>query len=98
MNDSISAYLIAYDMTDDHRRERIAKELLSYGYRVQGSVFIVELPGASFVRLLDALRAILNRNEDSLVICNLGSGDSWQKRYQHYGCHVDVGTFEASVF
>mgnify|MGYP002748130839 FL=1 len=35
--------LIAYDIPDDKRRGRIAKLLLTYGDRIQYSVFIVDI-------------------------------------------------------
>ncbi len=41
-------YIIAYDLTDDRRRERLARTLLDYGERIQHSVFAVHLDDELF--------------------------------------------------
>src|SRR5208337_1314482 len=35
--------LVAYDITEDQRRERMSRILLDYGQRVQGSVFWLDI-------------------------------------------------------
>ena len=42
---------VAYDCSNDKRRNRVAKILLDYGYRVQYSVFEVELDERRFKEL-----------------------------------------------
>lgn len=39
----MSLYIAAYDITDDKARQRVAKVLLSYGTRLQKSVFEIWL-------------------------------------------------------
>ncbi|MCA9000101.1 MAG: CRISPR-associated endonuclease Cas2 [Planctomycetaceae bacterium] len=39
----MSVWLAAYDISDDNRRERIARILLKFGHRVQDSVYILHL-------------------------------------------------------
>ena len=53
--------VITYDIADDKRRTRLAKELENYGQRVQYSVFECDLDEAR----LDALLAKLYRLVDS---------------------------------
>ena len=65
-------YLVAYDVTDDERRNRVAKELHSYGDRVQYSVFWVVTTPARMERLRTALRRLVNQRLDSVLICDLG--------------------------
>ena len=35
----MSLYVAAYDISDDRRRDRVARVLLNYGHRIQQSVF-----------------------------------------------------------
>lgn len=65
-------YLIAYDIADDRRRDRVAKELLHYGERLQASVFCVRATQSKIVRLTADLGSTIKRAEDSLLICDLG--------------------------
>jgi CRISPR-associated protein Cas2 len=53
--DNVHRFLIAYDIVSDHRRNRIAHTLESYGDRIQYSVFIVDAKPAKIVRLRAAL-------------------------------------------
>lgn len=39
----MSAWLAAYDMSDDRSREKVARVLAKYGRRVQESVFVLSL-------------------------------------------------------
>ena len=64
-------YLVAYDVTDDERRNRVAKELHSYGDRVQYSVFWVVTTPARMERLRTALSRLVNQRLDSVLICDL---------------------------
>jgi CRISPR-associated protein Cas2 len=49
--DDVRRYLIAYDISDDVRRTKVAKKLESFGDRVQYSVFIVDARPAKLLRL-----------------------------------------------
>jgi len=70
--DSTRRYLIAYDITDDRRRGRVAKSLSTYGDRVQYSVFVCDLKPARCVRLRSALIRLVLLDQDSILICDLG--------------------------
>jgi len=65
-------YLIAYDISDDPRRARIAKCLQGYGDRVQYSVFVVDVRPARMVRLRTQLEALIDPRADSVMLCDLG--------------------------
>jgi CRISPR-associated protein Cas2 len=71
-SDSVHRFLIAYDITSDARRIRVAKTLESYGDRIQYSVFIVDAKPAKMVRLRDVLRWQMDLSADSALICDLG--------------------------
>lgn len=71
-SDTATRYLIAYDVPDDRRRTRLAKRLESYGDRVQYSVFISDVKPAKLVRLRSAIKDIIDTDEDSVLLCDLG--------------------------
>ncbi|QSB16762.1 CRISPR-associated endonuclease Cas2 [Natronosporangium hydrolyticum] len=71
--DDVRRYLIAYDVSDDVRRTKVAKKLESYGDRVQYSVFIVDIRPAKLLRLRAQLTELINESTDSLLFCNLGT-------------------------
>ena len=65
-------YVVAYDVPDDRRRARIAMKLGGHGDRVQYSVFVVDARPARFVRLRAELKRLMQTDEDSVLICELG--------------------------
>jgi CRISPR-associated protein Cas2 len=75
MRDTVHRFIVAYDIALDPRRNRIAKILESYGDRIQYSVFLLDLKTAKMVRLHAALRAHIDTNTDSILICDLGPID-----------------------
>jgi CRISPR-associated protein Cas2 len=64
-------YVLAYDIADDRRRLRIAKEMEAVGERVQGSVFEAWLSDAELDKLLKRVKKVLREEEDSLRIYTL---------------------------
>jgi CRISPR-associated protein Cas2 len=65
-------YLVAYDISDDHRRIRIANVLSAHGDRVQFSVFVVDCRPARMIRVRAQLARLIKPGEDSILICDLG--------------------------
>ncbi len=60
-------HLIAYDISDDSRRIRLARLLLDYGPRVQKSVFEAELSGTALKELIQtAAKYVDEEDGDSL--------------------------------
>lgn len=64
--------LIAYDITDDRRRTRLAKLISEYGDRVQYSVFVVDATPGQLVRMRARISQVINHSVDSLLLCDLG--------------------------
>ena len=58
--------VVCYDIPDDRRRERLAKTLEGFGYRVQKSVFECEVEPALYQRLKGRVGRIIAREEDSV--------------------------------
>lgn len=65
-------YLVAYDISDDRRRARVAKRLQTCGDRVQYSVFVVDVRPARLVRLRAHLEQLIDPDVDSVLLCDLG--------------------------
>lgn len=84
-------YLIAYDISDDPRRARIAKRLQTYGDRVQYSVFVVDVRPARLVRLRSEIESLIETDEDSVLLCDLGPVRSMdRRRFEFLGRTAEV--------
>jgi CRISPR-associated protein Cas2 len=59
-------WVICYDISDDRRRNRVAKALLGYGERVQESVFECHLDPARLRQLQAQLKPLVHELEDRL--------------------------------
>ena len=66
-----SFFIIAYDISENRRRSKIAKLMESLGFRVQGSVFEGWLTEAEFVVLKKKTEKIIQPDEDSVRIYKL---------------------------
>ena len=75
MSDHPRRQLIAYDVTDDRRRTKIANYLSAHGDRIQYSVFVVDCRPAKLIRLRAQLAVLIKADEDSILMCDLGSPD-----------------------
>jgi len=69
-------YLIAYDVSDDKRRNGIFKALMDNGDHVQFSVFLCHLNPVELERLKGLLREHVNVRQDQIVILDLGPAES----------------------
>lgn len=56
MKDQEHTYVVSYDIVDDRRRDRTAAVLLSFGHRLQASVFVIKARRSALVRLRDAVK------------------------------------------
>ncbi len=61
---AVMHYVIAYDITDDQRRHRVARFLQGWGRRVQKSVFECELSREELQEVYTRLTALLVIPED----------------------------------
>jgi len=64
--------LVAYDIADDKRRNKVAQVMEDHGDRVQYSVFLCQLNGSEQSSLRSQLRAIVNAAEDQVMLVDLG--------------------------
>ncbi len=66
-------YLVAYDIADPKRLRKVHKEILSYGWAMQYSVFIADLDKIELLAMKSALGEVIHHNEDSVAIIDLGA-------------------------
>lgn len=85
MSEAIRRLLIAYDIVDDRRRDRVAVALQAHGERVQYSVFMVDGRPASFVRLRAGIAALIDPAVDTVMFCDLGSREAASTTVTHIG-------------
>lgn len=60
--------LVIYDIIDNKRRTRFAKEMKGYGFRVQKSAFEALIDEKLFEKLKGRIRYLINEKEDSVRI------------------------------
>lgn len=61
-------YVISYDITDDKRRNKVAKILENYACRVQYSVFEIICDKEIIDRILFDLKEVIKEDEDSVRV------------------------------
>jgi CRISPR-associated protein Cas2 len=61
-------YVIAYDISDDHRRARVAATLQAYGDRIQRSVFVCMLEAPALAEVRSRAAEIINPLTDSVYV------------------------------
>ena len=72
MSEAPRRLLVAYDLSSDARRDRVATALQAYGERIQYSVFLVDGRPADFARLQGTLNALIDAHADRVLLCDLG--------------------------
>ena len=59
---------VAYDVAEDDRRARLSALLSKHGMRIQFSVFHCQLEDGGEDKLVEAIRALIDENEDLVHI------------------------------
>lgn len=91
MSERQRRYLVAYDISHDRRRDRVAKTLEGYGDRVQYSVFAVDVRPARLVRLRKELERLIDMASDSVLLCDLGPVDLVDtRRFEFLGREAEL--------
>jgi CRISPR-associated protein Cas2 len=68
-----SRYLVTYDIRDGKRLRKVFIKMRGYGEAVQYSVFLCKLSPLEKMLMISDLLKIINHNEDSIFIINLGN-------------------------
>lgn len=61
-------FLVAYDISDPKRLQKVYKKLKGFGTRLQLSVFECHLTPREFVIMRDAVEKLINQEEDRILI------------------------------
>lgn len=85
--------LITYDVSTEttagrKRLRHVAKKCLSYGQRVQNSVFECTIDWSQYLKMQNELKRIINFEEDSLRFYNLGN--NYSEKVIHLGTKPSV--------
>lgn len=72
-------YVISYDIADDARRTDVADALLSYGRRIQYSVFECAVGETGYTKLRLQLDGLIHHTEDQILFLDLGPLDGRAK-------------------
>ena len=80
--------LITYDVNTEtkegrRRLQKVAKQCVNYGIRVQNSVFECLLDSSQVLVLKKRLLSLIDEKKDSLRIYYLGN--NYQSKIEHYG-------------
>ena len=59
--------VVAYDISDDRRRHKIAKVLMQYGLRCNESVFECMLSDSKLLKLKQQLAKLVDEKKDSIL-------------------------------
>jgi CRISPR-associated protein Cas2 len=60
--------VVAYDISEDRRRARVAATIQQWGDRVQRSVFVCTLDHTQLAELTDRVKEIINPDTDSVYV------------------------------
>ncbi len=64
--------IVTYDISDPRRLRRVYRTMRGFGEHLQLSVFCCDLTATDRVRMVAALEAILQHDEDQVVLVDLG--------------------------
>ena len=81
-------YTVAYDITDDRRRNKVAKILKDFGSRVQYSVFECNTDRQALLRLQNRLEKAIDLQEDTITFYHLCA--VCEKRIARIGVKKDL--------
>ena len=82
-----NVYLVCYDVADDKRLRKTYKKMCGYGDPIQYSVFRCELSSIEKQLMKEALWAILNRQQDRVMLVNLGPTGAGESIASSFGAN-----------
>jgi CRISPR-associated protein Cas2 len=83
------AYLVCYDIRDPRRWRRVYRTMKGCGEWLQLSVFHCRLTREKRLRMQASLSEMINRNEDHLLIIDLGPAEALELRVESIGKPFD---------
>jgi CRISPR-associated protein Cas2 len=70
-----TCYIVAYDIADPKRLQRVHRTMRGYGDPLQYSVFRCVLSASERVLLIEALTPLIDHREDQVMLINLGPAE-----------------------
>jgi CRISPR-associated protein Cas2 len=64
-------YIVCYDISDDRRRDHVARALLDFGQRVEESVFVANLDDELAARMRERVARLIEPETDRLHVFRL---------------------------
>jgi CRISPR-associated protein Cas2 len=78
-------FIVSYDVTDPKRWRRVYRTMRGYGVWVQLSVFQCRMSKIRLLQMEAALGEIVNRQEDHVLMLDLGPADTVKPRVSSIG-------------
>lgn len=78
-------YIVTYDVADDKRWRRLFRLMHGYGEWLQLSVFQCRMTRARQIELVQRIETILHREEDHLLMLDIGPAENVQPRVLSIG-------------
>ena len=90
-------YLVVYDICDQKRWRRVYKTVKSFGQWVQLSVFQCVLSKKQLLRMEHALEDCIKKNEDHVLIADLGPAQRVDLQFKSLGKPFDKVVRKATI-
>ncbi len=68
-------FLVAYDIREPKRLQKVHKAMTGFGDALQYSVFLCDLSPEELLLVRERLKTLINQKEDSVLIADLGPLD-----------------------
>jgi CRISPR-associated protein Cas2 len=68
--------IVSYDISDPRRWRQVYRTMRGYGQHLQLSVFSCDLTAAERIRMIAALEAAIDLDEDQILIVDLGQSQA----------------------
>ncbi len=90
-------YIVAYDIADPKRWQRVFGLMKGYGYWLQLSVFQCRLAGRRRAEMATRLNELINSAEDHILIMDMGPADQVEPLVESLGKSYEAPKRQATV-
>lgn len=78
-------YVVTYDISSPKRWRHVYKTMKGFGQHIQLSVFCCDLTASELLRMKASLEAEIDRNEDQVLVVDLGLSSTRAHRIEAIG-------------
>ncbi len=90
-------YVVAYDIADPKRWQRVFSAMKGYGYWLQLSVFQCRLTGRRRAEMATRLNDMIDSSEDHVLILDMGPADKVEPLVESMGRTYEAPKRQATV-